>query len=138
MFIPQDQTVFAGGESGEPGNCWAASIASIVGFPIHIVPNFVAKPLWLLETQRWLNSYGWGLVKIPWPKCPFGGQFPPSVVVLSGWGPRGVGHSVVGRVELDKEGIASLRIIHDPHPSRAGLDLARGELYVSFLFQIGK
>lgn len=139
-MIPQTQTILNGGESGEPGNCWAACIASIVGVPIKGVPNFVASTHWFQDTQVWLNDRGWGLVQMPWPDRVvggvFGGQFPPAVVVLSGWGPRGVRHSIVAQVLLDEEGFPFVSRLHDPHPSREGLDMTRGELYVSFVFRI--
>ena len=112
---PQHQTTFGNGKNGrEPGNCFAACIASILEVPLTEVPNFCATPEWVKELNLWLFPRGFFYVDFRMAEdCP-----PEEVFcwagyhVISGDGPRGCRHSVVGRAG---------KIVHDPHPSGAGL-----------------
>lgn len=110
-MIPVDQTTF-----GFPGgNCLSACIASLLELPIEEVPYFGADGNWLDRLALWLTPRGfWPLI------CPLDRDarwYPPVLHILSGKGPRDLGrpdvlHSVVAYGN---------EIVHDPHPSRAGL-----------------
>ena len=101
------------------GNCLEACFASLVGVPIDAVPDprRVHSPARVRVAIRkrlpwircWLNARGLDLA--------WGRGFPPRVVARGWWiagGPaeRGHGHAVV---------YAGALLVHDPHPSRAGL-----------------
>jgi len=101
-----DQTKF-----GDDGNCFAACVASLLGLSIEDVPCFnVPGKNWLRLFEEWLKPRG--LVPlIMWGKG--GGIIPDGVHYLAGGkSPRGIPHSVIYY-----EG----EMVHDPHPSRAGL-----------------
>jgi hypothetical protein len=106
---PTDQTTF-----GYPGgNCFSACVASLLELPIADVPYFMGDKGtedWFGPFAEWLKPHGF------YPVC-FGLQEgnawrPQGFHILSGKGPRGFDHSVVAR---------EASIVHDPHPSRAGL-----------------
>jgi hypothetical protein len=108
-MIPVDQTTF-----GMPhGNCLSACVASLLHLPITQVPAFCDKPDidWWKRLLEWLHERGWyGLMLNP----PAGGKPPRGYHIRSGKSPRGdFLHSVVARGD---------EIVHDPHPSRAGLE----------------
>lgn len=124
---PIDQTRFAIELplTEAPGNCWAACIASILEVPLPEVPdeaNFWKPGMshrqsWRLyepSVHRWLRERGLLLLDVRSKQVFYSGeQFDPFCIV-SGPSPRNcdVNHAVVGR---------GMEIIHDPHPSRAGL-----------------
>ncbi|KKK94317.1 hypothetical protein LCGC14_2684070 [marine sediment metagenome] len=109
---PVTQTIFS-----KEGNCFPACIASILEIPLGSIPNFcVEYPSdWLVETNRWLGkNHGFALILIQALGEP--DQLPAFATdvyhIMSGPAERGLQHSVVGR-----NGI----MVHDPHPSGAGL-----------------
>lgn len=112
-MIELTQTILAEDPSGERGNCFATCIASILEAPLAEVPNFCNSDLWRWDLNRWLAPRGLTYVDVSLPGdardelVEFWGYH-----VISGDGPRGHRHSVVG---LKGE------IVWDPHPSRAGL-----------------
>ena len=112
-MIPVTQTILLGDPSGERGNCFAACIASILELPIEQVPNFCNHDDWRLRTNEWLSLRGLAYLDVN-----LVGDARDELVrfwgyhVISGDGPRGVRHAVVG---LRGE------IVWDPHPTRAGL-----------------
>ena len=106
-----DQTVF----TVPGGNCFSACVASLLELPIDAVPYFMGdapagEPFaWFDGFLDWLR--GFGLWAIPLPVG--NGWEPEGLCILSGKSPRGsFYHSVVAR---------GLEVVHDPHPSRAGL-----------------
>jgi hypothetical protein len=119
---PVDQTTF-----GFPGgNCFSACVATILELPLDEVPYFMSggmvggthHPEWWQYFLAWLAardySADYSLLR-PGDACPDG------LVILSGMSPRAVCnpfglHSTVG--VIDELGC---RVVHDPHPSRAGL-----------------
>ena len=109
---PVDQTTF-----GAPGgNCFSACVASLLEIPISEVPYFMGDEKdwgvkdWFQDFLAWLRPRGWWAIPIPLRN----GWKPEGLCILSGKSPRGdFDHSVVAR---------GLEMIHDPHPSRAGLD----------------
>ena len=129
-MIPVDQTTFGDGSDGsEPGNCFAACVASLLGRPLPEVPNFCAagdEGRWWAALQTWLSPLGWYAIDLTWSSDP-GQEIPGSVwgtgyiaegALLIGSGPavRGFDHSVVLRATP-----RGPEVVHDPHPSRAGL-----------------
>ncbi len=103
-MIPVDQTVF-----GAPnGDCLPACIASILELPLAEVPHFGAED-WFAALTAWLAPRGL------YPVCAgvAGDWRPAGLHILAGKSPRGAFlHAVVAR---------GAEIVHDPHPSRAGL-----------------
>lgn len=99
--------------NGVPGDCWKACIASLLGVENYdSVPHFALYgDAWWPETYRWvLINHGlsltyWGEDVVP----PH-----PGIYIGSGPSPRGdFYHAVI----VDEKG----NLIHDPHPSRAGV-----------------
>ena len=120
-MTPVYQTHFS--RDGDRGNCWAACIASLVGCRIGDVPDtrHSTDGTWFDLTSEWLS--GRGLVieviggKRKLPESMGGGcvsyDAPIGWAIACGKSPRGPwGHAVV---------VFDGRIIHDPHPSGAGL-----------------
>lgn len=104
-MIPQDQT-----RTGMPdGNCFAACIASILGMHIDDVDlGITGDDNWMMFVDSWLSRYGFGIVySKTWP-LRFRGH-----AIALGTSPRGIPHAVVW---------AKTGMVHDPHPSRLGLD----------------
>jgi hypothetical protein len=120
--IPVDQTRF-----GDPdGNCLAACLASLLELPLDDVPHFVAEG-WYSALERWLEPRGL------WPLCfvsPTQAQLERVLgyAIVSGPTERGLLHATVWRAGL---------LVHDPHPSRAGL-LAVEDVIVLVPFEPGR
>ena len=108
-MIAVDQTILS--SESEKGNCLAACVASILEIPLEDVPNFVGETSWFSALRKFVLIHGYHLFELS-PNYSL-----PVYHLMIGPGPRSrdgkqIHHSVVG-----KEG----SIIHDPHPSRAGL-----------------
>lgn len=105
---PIDQTKLHNPEDGVNGNCMAASLASILELPLSEVPKFedMGESKWWIALRRWLKRLGFHL--LAWDKE----FYMPVYFIAGGPSPRGVEHSVVYR---------GTKMVHDPHPSRAGL-----------------
>lgn len=108
---PIDQTVF-----GEPdGNCYHACLASILEIPLERIPPRLGKEKGELHAQvnDFLRPYGLAIIVTAWTDGePWFGPHD-AWHVLSGPSPRGnFNHSTVGY---------GGKMVHDPHPSRAGL-----------------
>jgi len=109
-MTPIDQTIL----DTVKGDCVPACIASVLEIPIEDVPNvcLLYEDSWGQHLNDFLRRYGIYMISLPVASCE------EMAVPLLGYhlmgGPsiRGVKHCVVG-----KNG----RMIHDPHPSRAGL-----------------
>jgi len=91
------------------GNCMNAALASLLEIDIEDIPHFedMEKDKWYFALLDWLTSIGFHLIR--WD-CEV---YLPSYFIANGPSPRGVEHSVIYR---DTE------MIHDPHPSRSGLE----------------
>jgi hypothetical protein len=116
---------------GYPGDCWRAAVASLVDEPdLLSVPHFALhwRTSWQL-LQRWLHPRGLAMNWAPLhPSRAIDGdpvyyhldgdRLPSQIgdlVLLCGPSPRGpFQHIVVGTHHGD--------VVHDPHPSRAGLE----------------
>lgn len=119
---PVDQTSFGDGAGGaEPGNCFAACVASLLDLPIAAVPNFATELAWFQALAKWSWTRGlWPFRLLVSPHLIE--ATPPSLCyIASGPGPRGFRHAVVMR-----DGA----LVHDPHPSRAGLASEPDNFYV--------
>lgn len=108
---PQTQTIFG----SENGNCFAACLASILELPVDEVPNFCETEDWVERTNKWLEPRGlfFLAVGIPEEEAVLLHLNRAGYHVIIGEGPRNCPHSVVGFAG---------RMVHDPHPSGAGLE----------------
>ncbi len=119
-IIPVDQTTF-----GVPGgNCLSACIASILQLGIEEVPYFMSNDVngreWITKLATWLVQFGLYPVVVTGLASGQLGYVAAHLVIkgfagvhiLQGPTVRGGTHAVVG---------VGNTIIHDPHPSRAGL-----------------
>ena len=101
---PVDQTIFGAPE----GNCLAACVATLLDLSIDDVPHFGADG-WAEQLTRWLRPRGLYALHFSLPSD----WHPRGLYILAGQSPRGdFLHAVVAR---------GGDVIHDPHPSRAGL-----------------
>ena len=100
---------------GEVGNCFQAAIASVIEWPLDAVPHFalLGEVHWWDCAQAWLDQQGFWMEYQP-DAFKEQGITPMPRCLLSGPSPRGFSHSVVGDS-------ATGEMLHDPHPSRAGL-----------------
>lgn len=113
-MIPVDQDRF-----GDPdGNCLQACLASLLELQLHEVPHFVGEA-WRADLGEWLRARGlWALLfapPIPSTIDDAAAWLDETVLgyaIVSGQTPRGLLHATVWRAG---------QLVHDPHPSRAGL-----------------
>lgn len=116
-------------EAGTPdtGNCYQVCVASVLGLQIQHVPHFYSNGTdntahsaaiaeFLRQKGYFVAYYTWDIVKAGtadgWLNLPDN-----NLVIISGMSPRGdFQHAVVGR--LNDSG---WEMIHDPHPSNAGI-----------------
>lgn len=104
-MIGVTQTRTAPGE----GNCFAASLASILNLPLEAVPDVMHLVDWWTPIVDWLNERGLAPLRVAYPRVHYASNV---LCVAEGMGPRGALHSVVWR---------GSECVFDPHPSRAGL-----------------
>lgn len=100
-----------------PGDCFQASLASILELPLDGVPNRDAKDWadYMLEVFEFLNTLDLFMLEVAWEdirvnSANFMGF--PSYWIDGGTTRRGTQHSVV----MEQDSLA-----HDPHPSKGGL-----------------
>lgn len=131
-FHPVDQTILHD-DALRPGNCFAAAVASALGRPLRAVPHFVEWGQHLHsgkpkdpenpDTAAWLAMFlGYVSALGLWPEWRDSLEDAEAgeIVFVAGKSPRGVFHQVLYR---DGE------LLHDPHPSKAGL-LDQSEWFV--------
>jgi hypothetical protein len=106
-MIPVDQTAF-----GIPnGNCLPACVASILEIDVAEVPSFcLDASRWFDHMREWLAPRG--LLPLMLRCEPEPEHFGDAWLIVSGPADRGHDHSTVWR---------NGALVHDPHPSRAGL-----------------
>jgi hypothetical protein len=127
-----DQTSFVASVAGEEtGNCLQACLASLLKFRLEDVPNFAAiegeESQWFLAMDRWLGERGLGVWVYYLEGQPQWYGSPGTLALLSGKSPRGdFQHTVV--VTLRAEG--GWEIVHDPHPSRDGIEGDATEIWL--------
>ena len=101
---------------GRPGDCWKTCIASLLELPMDEVPHFVEYgDLWWDVTQAFIKSHVGNDLELRWwedvSAVPAGHPF----LIGTGVSPRGdFQHAVI----VDR----SATVVHDPHPSRLGLE----------------
>jgi hypothetical protein len=107
-MTPVDQSLLVA-EHGH-GDCLRACVATVLDLSLWEVPDFA------LFGPNWM----WALVMFA--ECDFDGPFDHTGVwIANGPSPRGVRHSVV----YDDTGM-----VHDPHPTRAGLLSIDGSIQI--------
>lgn len=107
---PVDQTKFvADPESDECGNCMQAAVASLLELPLDDVPHFAAEPddQWWWTFVAFCRSHGYAVVQTE-------EAIEDVLGLMSGQSPRGDFQHLVVACGPD--------VVHDPHPSREGLD----------------
>ncbi len=108
---PVDQTVF-----GVPGgNCFSACVASLLEISIDDVPYFMDADSWFDAFNEWLRPrglYAFVMTLSGMPRAELAKHIP-GYVIVGGQSGRG-SHAIVG---------LGGRNVHDPHPSRAMLDI---------------
>jgi hypothetical protein len=105
---------------GERGDCMRACLASILDLPLDDVPDFVNEgdpAFWFGRAQSWLRPQGKRMVWVDPSIAPFVNVDEAVLHIKVGFANRASialneTHAVVGLGET---------IVHDPHPSRAGL-----------------
>ena len=131
---PVDQTIFEDGR----GNCLAACVASILELSIEEVPNFREAPHAETTMKEWLAERGYSVFRytVLSPEeltTTFFDTGRGVYVILGGDGPR---KNADGRTKQHAVvGVAAgygIKIVHDPHPSRAGL-IDKGHRFVWLL-----
>lgn len=111
------------GEGDRPGNCLSACVATYLGRPLQAVPHFIET-----GSALYANEVGDGEDRVAWWAMLIGYMAavglapvqldslsdaePGEVVFAAGPSERGVFHQT-----LYRDGA----LVHDPHPSRAGL-----------------
>lgn len=103
---PVDQTRFGVGE----GNCFSACVASLLEIDLDDVPFFMGADNWDEALLEWCD--GRGVV------VDFSTEFPApegACCIVGGRSPR---HSETGHAVIMRDGA----LVHDPHPSRTGID----------------
>lgn len=105
-MIKVDQTKFGPSE----GNCLAACIASVLEIPLAEVPELNNQDLHqMVVLNQWLKKYDLQFAWVPY--ATYTGDVPYNLA--AGLTERGRRHAIVCN--------ASGTMLHDPHPSRAGL-----------------
>lgn len=120
---PVDQNLFGNDPVNHIyGNCFQACIASILEMPLEAVPHLAGNAEkngtnWREDTNMFLKQFGLHLISVPpehlSPRRKDGGPMLLGYYLMAGQTTRGFGlHAVIG-----KDG----EMVHDPHPSRAGI-----------------
>jgi len=107
-----DQTILHDPEKKIMGNCMQAALASVFGCRIEVIPAFqdFTDYSWQEIFKEWLYFIG-REYKEKW--YPSSEDHPRAeLYIINGKSPRGVRHSTVW---------LNGQMIHDPHPSKAGL-----------------
>lgn len=117
---PVDQTILHG-EGPRPGDCFRASIASLLELPTEAVPHFMESEAWFLDLIAWLGERDLSPVLVevdPDKPYPYFGE---THMVISGTSPRDDGNGALKHSCVGYGDWCGVEVVHDPHPSRAGL-----------------
>lgn len=99
---------------GIPGDCMRATLANLMVLPYDQVPHFAQHVNWWDYMRRWARKFGMDFICLT-PEDTQRYVHPRELVLGSGPSPRGdFWHSCLYN--------ANLELVHDPHPSRLGLD----------------
>lgn len=122
--------VFQDKFGGVEGNCMAACVASILDLPLREVPNFVALGRqWFAGFYNFMQNHGFEVIcywmdgvdpetgvefrrQLDWDNMPEYLKDLHPYHMTCGPAARGFSHATVGWRD---------QIVHDPHPSKAGL-----------------
>lgn len=99
------------------GNCYAACLASLLDLPLWMVPPFedmFASHSWSTRTDEWLERF-FGLELVMADE----GEVPAEPHMVYGPSARGVDHAVIYQGDS---------MVHDPHPSGAGIIRAESRM----------
>lgn len=108
-MIRHTQTIFVDDPRGIPGDCMRTAVASLLDLPTEAVPHFVLfdEPgAWLDAFVVWLRGRGLRIQNLTLDDVE-------DECLALGMSPRGVEHIVVWGPD---------GLVHDPHPSRAGIE----------------
>ena len=124
-MIPITQT-----ETGDRGNCLSACVASLLEIPIESVPNFTSEPyeppgMQPLRLNEWLSKLGLQAIYYVTDTMHCNHACPDDYYIITGFSPRGRPHVVIGHQK---------QIVHDPHPTRAGLVSIDGLIVITTKF----
>ena len=116
------------------GDCFPCCIASILELPRSAVPHIYEGEGWedttgkvgMKRLREWLATLGYNYLEFEMPAeklhewtddfdCHY---------IISGWGSRGVRHVCVGY---------NGKVVHDPHPSRAGIEPDEGKYLMGLI-----
>jgi hypothetical protein len=119
-MTPQGQTRFSDKEKGTIGNCLVTCYASYLDLPTDDCPQFQflfankhpGEGWWYEVVELWLTAMGYTLKHFQ--HDPFFKGCTNDYYFAYGMSPRGVMHQVIY-----KDG----KLFHDPHPSRAGVEV---------------
>jgi hypothetical protein len=117
-MIPVDQEFLHLAIPGQEGDCFRACVASVLELSRDEVPHFAQLTAGSGSAAFWNMAYDWlesrGYEYVYRNRSGRGALDKDAYQIMSGPSPRGNGgyHAVVGQ---------GGSIIHDPHPSRAGL-----------------
>jgi hypothetical protein len=110
--IPVSQSKLYAPDAIHNGNCFAATLASLLEIPLWMVPPFedmFSRSDWRDRVDKWLDRmFHLQLVRLEGHET----EVLPEFYIACGLSPRGVGHSVIYRRGA---------LAHDPHPSGAGI-----------------
>lgn len=119
-----DQTTFSDAAAGTHGDCCRACVATILQIDPATLPHPIKDGGWNTAFHKALREMGYALRTVDYDRrlspdamirdVNWGGYEVPRIVMAAGMSPRGVRHAVV----YDR---FAERVVHDPHPSRAGL-----------------
>lgn len=118
-MTPVDQEFLHRAIPGQEGDCFRACVASILELPREDVPHFAQLTAGSSSAAFWNMAYDWlearGYEYVYRNRRGRAELGKDDYQIMVGPSPRGNGtyHAVVGQGGT---------IIHDPHPSRAGLD----------------
>lgn len=112
----------------EKGNCFSACLATMLGLQIEDVPNFFDlsdgdDDLWWASVREWLKPRNLGLLTIN-ANQELLYKFPGAYLIVAGKSIRDRYHAVIY-----KNG----EMVHDPHPSNAGLETIE---YIDLLYPL--
>ena len=133
-MTPVDQEFLHDKENGIYGDCQRAVIASLLDLPISEVPHFLKEANgdaydFFTRLQDFVNSHGYVLATSRGkPLLVYCGNDLPYYHEIAGMSPRGVMHAVVG---------CNGKVVHDPHPSKAGLIGDPSAWEYGYLLKIG-
>lgn len=114
-MITTAQTILHNPEKGQHGNCLSAVLSSLLELPISKIPVFANPETWVKDLNEWLKQFGLAYYLVT--------NLPES---LAAYGIKELYHEIAGTTERSNEVLHACvalngKIIHDPHPSDAGL-----------------